>query len=165
MRRLKLDVLFVGVFLLVLGFCCCLFGPRLLRAPSGGGVKRSEEMRVTSPDDRFDAVLVRDSYGGALGGIEWYAYIVRKGRSAPSDSDKAVFWAESLRGENILWKRPHLVELQYDHALIVKLRNLWALDMIEGVGSAGEGDYYVEVRLDPTSPDFSLLQPNGEFGH
>jgi hypothetical protein len=161
----KLTSLLRGAILFVLGFCCCLFGQHLLHSPSDRASHRTEEIRVTSPDGRFDAVLVNESYGGALGGIDWYLYVVRKGRAAPVDPDKALFWADSLRGEKVAWREAHLIELQYDRAEILKLRNLWALDMIERVGSAGEGDYHVEIRLAPTSPDFSLLQPNGEFSH
>jgi hypothetical protein len=68
-----------------------------------------------------------------------------------------------MRGEKVAWRQAHLLELQYDRARIVKFRNLWSLHMIEGVGAAGEGDYSVEIRLAPTSADFSVLQPNGEF--
>jgi hypothetical protein len=169
MWKPKLRSLFAGALLFalvfVLGFCCCLFGSRLIGGSFNRGSHRTEEMRVTSPDGQFDAVLVSDYWGGAIGGIEWYLYVVRKGHAAPADPDKAMVWGESMRGEKVAWRQAHLLELQYDHALIVTLRNLWALDMVEGVGSHGEGNYYVEIRLAPTSPDFSLLQPNGEFAH
>jgi len=155
--------LFAGFLLLVVGFCCCLLGSRLLRGSSDRPPDRHEETRVTSPDGQFDAVLVSDYWGGALGGIEWYLYVVRKGHAAPADPDEALFWGESMRGEKVAWRQAHLLELQYDRARIVKFRNLWSLHMIEGVGSAGEGDYSVEIRLAPTSADFSVLQPNGEF--
>jgi hypothetical protein len=155
--------LFAGFLLLVVGFCCCLLGSRLLRGSSDRPPDRHEEMRVTSPDGQFDAVLVSDYWGGALGGIEWYLYVVRKGHAAPADPDEALFWGESMRGEKVAWRQAHLLELQYDRARIVKFRNLWSLHMIEGVGAAGEGDYSIEIRLAPTSADFSVLQPNGEF--
>jgi len=163
MWKPQLSSLFVGILFFALGFCLCLFGPRLLRGRSDRGLNRTEEMRVTSPDGRFDAVVVSDYWGGALGGIEWYLYVVRKDHAAPVEPDRAIFWGESMRGEKVLWKQPHLIELQYDHAEIVKFRNLWALHEIEGVGTYGEKDYDVEVRLAPNSPDFSLLQPSGEF--
>ena len=155
----------VGFLFFVVGFSCCFFGPTLLRGRADRGSKLTEEMRVRSPDGQLDAVIVSDYWGEAIGGIEWYLYVVRKGHAIPTGPDQAIFWGESMRGEKIRWKQPHLIELQYDRALIMKFRNLWGLHEIETVGTYGEGDYDVEVRLSPTSPDFSLLQSNGEFQH
>jgi hypothetical protein len=122
-------------------------------------------MRVTSRDGQFDAIIVSDYWGGALGGIEWYVYIVRKGQSASANPDKSVFWGEGMRGEKVIWEQAHLLKIQYDRAEIEKFRNLWGLYEIENVGAYGQRNYDIEIRLAPTSQDFSLLQPNGEFAH
>jgi hypothetical protein len=164
MQRTKVWLVVIGAALLLLGCLCPLLIAHLIKA-GGSEVHRSELSRVTSPDDQFDAVLISDSYGGSLGGIEWYLYVVRKGQPVPKDTEKAVLWAESLRGESIAWKKPHLVEVRYDRASIVRFRNLWALNSIEDVGAYGQHDYYVELRLAPTSQDFSLLDVDGHFAH
>ncbi len=124
---------------------------------------RAQVIRVTSPDGKLDAVMVREMYGGAVGGTEWYVYIVPKSVSGPSDRQDPVFDASDLTAERLVWQQPHLLEIGYDRAAIEKFRNLWALDEVESVGSSGEGDYFVEIRLAPSSADYSLLTPAGRF--
>jgi hypothetical protein len=50
-----------------------------------------------------------------------------------------------------------------DVAHIEEFRNLWALHEIRAVESVGEREYLVEIRLVPSSEDFSLLTPDGRF--
>jgi len=121
--------------------------------------------RVTSPDGAFDAVLVLESYSGAVGGMDWIVYIVRNGKAAPTGPGKAFFEASEMEGGKLIWKYPHLLEIQYDRAEIEKFRNVWGLDQIEDVGSTGEREYFVEIRLAPSSADFSILTPSGGFRH
>jgi hypothetical protein len=64
----------------------------------------------------------------------------------------------------LVWKRDHLLEIHYDIADIHRFRNVWALYEIEYVGSSGERDYEVELRLVPAS-DFSALTSDGDFRH
>jgi hypothetical protein len=134
--------------------------------PIPSGVSTGSELsRVTSPDGAFDAVLVTEGYGGAVGGVDWFAYIVRKGQPAPSGPAKAFFDASELEGGKLIWKNRHLIEIHYDRAEIERFRNVWGLHEIEDVGSAGEREYFVEIRLAPSSPDFSILTPEGNFRH
>jgi hypothetical protein len=163
MRRPKIRTIVGATALFVLGFLCYPSMSHLLRRLPGPKVDRRELVRSTSPDGKFDAVLVADYWGGAVGGIDWFVYIVKKGGTAPNDANKALFWSDSMRGGKIRWKQAHLVEIDYDRAQINRFRNMWALDEIESVGAYGQDDYYVELRLAPTSQDFSLLQPNGDF--
>jgi hypothetical protein len=121
-----------------------------------------EQTRTTSPSGRLDAVLIRHDAGGAPGGWEWTAYVVPH-RQAVLSSYQPVFYAASLTNARLVWEQDHLLEIQYDKADIHQFRNLWALDEITKVGSSGDGDWLVEVRLAPSSPDFSLLSPSGEF--
>lgn len=166
MWKPKLRPIVTGALLFLLGISCCWFVPRLLSSIFPvSPAHSSEDLRVTSPDGQFDAVMVYETYGGAIGGTDWFLYIVRKGRPAPTDHEKALFWADSLRGEKISWNQPHLLEFQYDRAQIVKFRNLWGLYEIEDVGAYGQRDFDIELRLAPTSPDYSLLRANGEFAH
>lgn len=127
--------------------------------PAGGA--SSSESRVTSPDHRFDAVMVMQDYGGAMGGFEYHVYIVRRGAPVRKGA-RSVFEASDLSGENLVWESGHLLELEYNEAEIESFRNLWRSDEVENVGSYGENDYYVEIRLAPSS-EYSLLNPGGGF--
>jgi hypothetical protein len=123
----------------------------------------AEEMRIPCPENHLDAVMIRDSYGGAAGGHEWWVFINATGNSIPADYNKTVFHAPTLTGEKLVWRDPHLLEIHYDIAHIEQFRNLWSLHEVRKVGSAGEGDYDVEIRLVPSSDNFSLLNPGGNF--
>ena len=123
----------------------------------------AEEMRIPCPENDLDAVMIRESYGGAAGGHEWYVFINTKGSPIPADYNKTIFHAPTLTGEKLIWRDPHLLEVHYDVAHIEQFRNLWSLDEVRKVGSAGEGDYLVEIRLVPSSENFSLLNPGGKF--
>jgi len=105
---------------------------------------------------------MRDMYGGALGGIDWSLYIVPKGQTVSSRANP-LFVASDLNGEKLVWNKQHLLEFEYDRANIESFRNLWGLDEIQDVGSEGERDYFIEIRLAPASGDFSLLTPSGRF--
>jgi hypothetical protein len=127
----------------------------------GGSLHSSEEARVTSPNGLLDAVMIREDGGGALGGFEWYAYIVAKGNAVDARKSHEIFHAGTLMGEKFVWSQPHLLEIHYDMANIEQFRNLWGLYEIQNVGSEGQRDYLVEIRLVPSSRGFSLLTPDG----
>jgi hypothetical protein len=126
----------------------------------------AEQVRVTSLNGQLDAVLVRDPYGGAIGGgVHWNVYIVSKGAPVPMGTAHEVFQADPLSGGSLVWKQNHLLEIHYDIAQIEKFRNLWGLHEVEDVGSRGERDYEVEIRLVPSSGDFSILNAEGTIRH
>jgi len=129
----------------------------------GGNHHFSEEARVTSPNGVLDAVILREDGGNALSGFEWHAYIVAKGSAVDARKHREIFHAGTLTGEKLLWSQPHLLEIHYDMANIEEFRNLWGLYEIRDVGSAGERDYLVEIRLVPSSQGLSLLTPDGGF--
>ena len=123
----------------------------------------AEQARVTSPGGSFDAVLVRDPYGPAAGGgVDWNVYIVRKGDPIRMKTAHYFFRADPMKGGGLVWNREHLLEIHYDQAHILEFRNVWGLHEIEDVGSSGEHDFEVEIRLVPSS-DFSALTPDGGF--
>lgn len=126
-------------------------------------VNGNEQVRVTSPSGRFDAVLVREDGGGAPGGWEWYVYIVAKGTPAIPKNAHPIFNAGTLTEGSLLWSQEHLLEIHYKLAQINQFRNLWGLSEIQDVGAAGEHDYLVEIRLVPQSRDYSLLTSDGAF--
>ena len=121
-----------------------------------------EESRVTSPDDRFDAVITREaSPGGVLGSLYWNIFIVPKGAPAPKNDKHTLFTADVLRGEKLVWTQKHLLDIHYDFAEIDEFRNNWGENEVQDRESR-RGDYLVEVRLVP-SADFSLLTPDGDI--
>jgi hypothetical protein len=125
----------------------------------------AEQMRVTSPDGEFDAVLVRDPYGPAAGGgVDSHVYIVRKGQPIHMKTAHPFFSADPMNCGKVVWKREHLLEIHYELAYIHEFRNLWSLSEIENVGSAGERDFEVEIQLVPAS-DSSALETDGAFRH
>ncbi len=126
-----------------------------------------ELSRVTSPNGLLDAVLVQNFYGGAIGGgVESDVYIVRKTVPLRIDKARKVLQADPFSGGQLVWKQDHLLEIHYHVARIEQFRNVWGLWEIENVGSHGERNYDVEIRLVPSN-DFSILTPEGSFrrGH
>ena len=131
---------------------------------AGNILPGTEKSRVTSPNGKLDAVLVEDLYGPAAGGgVDSIVYITPKGTALRSKTAYEVFRADPLRGGSLVWKANHLLDIRYDIADIHEFRNLCGLHEIQDVGSGGEHDFLVEVRLAPSSPDFSLLTPDGDF--
>lgn len=148
----------------VLGLGVCIAAPRSLDKVWPVNPRDwAERERVTSPDGRLDAVMVSESWGGAAGGFEFYLHIVPKGKPAPHRGDHALLQAYKIDCERLAWNKPHLLEVHYCYAGIEDYRNLWALSEIQEVGPTIDKDYYVEVRLFPSTADFSLLTPDGEF--
>lgn len=130
-----------------------------------GQDRLTECRRVTSPNGRFDAVLVTDMYGPAAGGgVDSNVYIVPKGAPVHVKSGSEVFSADPMSCGELVWRRDHLLEIHYNIAYIHHFRNTWGLYEVENVGSRGERDYEVEIRLMPAS-DSSALQPDGSFRH
>jgi hypothetical protein len=134
------------------------------RVPRNGSVSGwSELIRVTSPNGLLDAVLAQHMYGGAVGGgVESNVYIVLKGAPVFAKEGREVFSADPMTGARLVWKQDHLLEIYYDVADIHNFRNLWGLYEVEDVGSKGQRDFDVEVRLVPAT-DFSALTPEGAF--
>jgi hypothetical protein len=131
-------------------------------APGTYQVSKSDEMtRVTSPNGKLDAVLVREDGGGAPGGWDWSVYIVSRGSPVIRPNARAVFEAGTLRNQKIMWEQEHLLGIHYDIAAIDSFRNLWASPELQPNGGT-KNDYLVEIQLKPTS-DYSLLTPDGDF--
>jgi len=93
----------------------------------------------------------------------WHVFIITKGSAVDVHKSNEIFRASSLTNGKLLWSQPHLLEIHYETANIEQFRNLWGLYEIQNVGSQGERDYLVEIRLIPSSDGFSLLTPNGSF--
>jgi hypothetical protein len=153
-KSLKFGSVVIG---LLLGLSVCFFGRVLLNklfSPFTDGEFR-ETARVTSPDGKLDAVFMEELWGGAVGGINWYVYVVPRGKAAPRDGKNPLFFADELTGEKIVWNKTYLVEIHYDKAEIMSFRNICT--------TYENGIEYVELRLVPSSGDYSLLTPEGSF--
>ena len=124
--------------------------------------KSDEEARVGSPDGKLDAVLIREDGGGAPGGRDWSVYIVSTGSPVIRPNAHDVFTAGKLRNEKITREQEYLLGIHYDIAAIDSFRNLWVSSELQP-NSGLRDNYFVEIRLMPTSDTFSLLTPDGYF--
>ena len=125
--------------------------------------KKTENMRVTSPNGQLDAVLATYIYGPAAGGgVDSNVYIVRKGAPTFYKAGREVFSADPMSCGKLVWKRDHLLEIHYDIASIHEFRNTWGLYEIENVGSTGSRNFEVEIELVPSS-DSSALKLDGSY--
>ena len=110
-------------------------------------VSRVEVARISSPDAKLDAVVIRTNvnattpYGHDI-------YLVPTG-SKPK-YDRANFRADHFEGWKVTWEQPKLLEIEYDEARIFHFSNFWqSIDF-------DEARYVVEIRLAPRSPINSL---------
>jgi hypothetical protein len=133
------KILLSAIFGFVLGFAICFFWPAL--ANKLLTYDRMEEARATSPDQRFDAVVLRESYGGAAGGIEWFVFIVPKGETPIFGWGRFynfILEAASVSGLRLSWHDSRLLEIGYDRASIEYFRN---------VEFTGRSTPLIEIRL------------------
>ena len=164
MHKSKLAAFAIPIAAFALGVVCCLFASPITDHLFPGGKSEVDEvMRVGSPDGLFDGVMIQQDWGGAMGGSMWDVYIVPRAEPVLIDRRKAVFHADKLSKPYLLWKQPHLLEIGYNVAEIGQFRNLWANYDPKYAGHPGKYGYFVEVRLVPLSPDYSLLTPDGNF--
>jgi len=123
----------------------------------------SEDMRITSPNGDFDAVLATYIYGPAAGGgVDSNVYIVRKGARTFYKTGREVFSADPMTCGKLVWRRDHLLEIHYDIAYIHNFRNTWGLYEIENFGNTDSRNFNVEIKLVPSS-DSSALKIDGSF--
>jgi hypothetical protein len=115
-----------------------------------------EIARVTSPDGRVDAVIVRDNCGAPCS-YGYTVFVLPNGESTPHDFERAVFSADDMLDEKLVWKQPHLLAISYSRALIYKFRNV-AYPFGEFGASQRNWDYRVEIQLAPSSVRFSYLR-------
>jgi hypothetical protein len=115
------------------------------------GTNQQEVTRVTSPDGVVDAVFVRPRFR-SIGGDA--IYVVLKGEPVPSRGPQ-------LRGTvfkeapNLVWRRSHLLQVDYLHGCISGFNNLWHSYDLD------DGNYYVELVLNPGS-DFPCVETSHE---
>ncbi|HYB90282.1 MAG TPA: hypothetical protein VEC38_04475 [Candidatus Binataceae bacterium] len=109
-----------------------------------------ELARVTSPDQRLDAVFVGPiwRYLGAGSAL----YVIPKGDPTPGAG--GVFRGTRFQSPpELSWKNRQLLEVRYRAGCIDGFSNLWSSSEV------GDGEYYVEVRLEPLSAFTCLTNP------
>jgi hypothetical protein len=112
----------------------------------------SESKRITSPDHEVQAVILTGDAGATTANAT-FVVIVSTNQVVDTENfqqSDAVFKADHLKGFHVFWKEPHLLVIQYDEARISSFNNLW--DVLNHRQYA----YPVEIRLAPTSKDFSV---------
>jgi hypothetical protein len=113
--------------------------------------KYTELKRVKSPDSQFEAVLV-DGDAGATTSTVYKIYVVGTGTKLELDpqKDSSVFAADHLKGFDIRWKEPKLLEIHYEEARILSFRNFWF-----GRDSQN-ARFVVELQLRPATTNYAL---------
>lgn len=78
-------------------------------------------------------------------------YLVPAGaRLRVKEEGDCIFAADHIKGLNIHWKEPQLLEIQYDEARIFQFKNFWQSAEVQNFR------YVLEIRLGPTATGFSL---------
>ncbi len=94
-RRIVALVIFLFVF-----SGCGKFAP----------CSEKELLRITSPDGKVDAVLVKGDCG-ATTSYSYDIFIVPRGES--TKKTKAVFKADHVKNESLQWLAPKILEVKY----------------------------------------------------
>jgi hypothetical protein len=111
-----------------------------------------EVKRVRSPEGGLEAVILTGDAGATTSTVTVVCMVrtgVGIGRGRPADSE-VVFWADGVKNLVVLWRQPKLVDIQFDEARIDLFKNHREIQRSRAVWDV------VEVRLRPTSSDFSL---------
>jgi len=114
-----------------------------------------EIVRVTSPDGRVDAVMIRDNCGAPCY-FGYSVFIVPRGMNPSKGSKGTIFYADDMADEKLTWKQPHLLSIGYSRALIYSFRNVSY--PLHEFGKEETWLYKVEIQLAPTSTGFSYLE-------
>jgi hypothetical protein len=131
------------VITVVLALSCFI----LLKSCSYYPLPDENSQRVTSPNGALDAVLICEGYGGAVGSVYWFVYVVPRGQSAPLGPEKAVFEAVDIEGAKLAWNNSNLLELEYNRAGTTPIRKTWNVNQVENAAWFGERRCSIEVRL------------------
>jgi hypothetical protein len=104
----------------------------------------SEELwRVTSPDSRVDAVIIRIGGGGATVGFSYKLFIVPRGEKAGTTGECLL--ADKIGDVSATWRKPQNLEIRYDQARIFSFQNFWQSKDLDNF------KYVVELQLVPTA--------------
>lgn len=116
-----------------------------------------EEMfRTTSPDGVVDAIVIRIN-PGAMSSYIYQIHIVPRGGNWKETSPGPIFQANRMRDEKVSWRENHFLEIYYRKAHITFFANVWYSSYVQN------SEYYVELRLKPTSEHPAYLAPEGSL--
>lgn len=145
----RIKALSIALFL-ILGFCIIYyisFRPLMFHR------EYEERLRLPSPDNRVDAVLMLGN-AGAMSSFSYDLYVVPAGRKI-SEKDitankyQAVFSAQKMSGEKIQWLMNKVLEIKYTKARIFLFCNyVWPI--------SDDTHYEVEIRETPLMDPPSL---------
>jgi hypothetical protein len=138
----------IAAFAVCVGCTCYLTGC----FPLAGQWQFQEGKRLKSPDAEVEAVLLTGDAGATTSKSTWVVIVPSGGHvdtNNPQQSD-VVFKADHLKNFNVVWKQPHLLEIQYEEARISGFKNFW--EIWEGRDTS----YAVEVRLGPSNSSFAV---------
>jgi hypothetical protein len=107
----------------------------------GCGANSEELWRVTSPDSRVDAVLVKAG-GPATVGFSYKLFVVPKG-AHPGNTGELLL-ADHVSNLTAVWPKPGRLEIRYEEARIFSFSNFWQAKKLDNF------KYIVELRLVPT---------------
>ena len=141
----------------ILGILSGIVAARLILLAANRAIfpaQRIEISRVTSPDAVVDAVMIENNCGAPCS-INHSVFIVPKGQNVRQDSSQAVFSADDISGDKLVWKQSHLLEVAYGRAFVFQFRNV--AYPLNTPTNDHTPVYRVEIRLAPTSPSFSYL--------
>jgi hypothetical protein len=99
--------------------------------------EQSELLRVTSPDNRVDAVLLRINCG-ATTDYSYKIYIVPKASSTKKTNP--IFVADKLDGELVKWSSTKNLLINYRQARIFNFTNFWHVRDLDNF------NYIVSIR-------------------
>lgn len=147
---------FVLMAAFIAGAAFAVLVPRLIRNVADRWIfpkERRETARITSPDGTVDAVAEITECGAPCPST-YIVSVVPKGKVRTSTNEQVFIAADTVNAK-LQWTEAHLLNVTYDKAFIDSFRNV-----AYPFGRAGDvqsWNYAVEIRLSPTSPDFSYL--------
>ncbi len=101
-------------------------------------VAREEMARLSSPDFRVDAILIRAN-AGATTSFVFEVYIVQTG-DVPTEDD-LLFRGDKMEGLKLRWVQSKLLTIQYEQGQIFHFSNFWSSQDVQNF------KYRVEIRL------------------
>jgi hypothetical protein len=115
---------------------------------------RKEVQRLTSPDNRVDAVAEQSDCGAPCS-VQYSISIVPKGAPPSYDLARQILVVEDATKLQLQWSEPQLLDVTYDRARIDTFQNV--VYPFSKRGDAESWRYMVEGRLEPLS-HFSYLK-------
>ena len=115
----------------------------------GIGGLGDEIARITSPDDKVDAVLYRNGGAGAVSSTVYNLIIVKKGGDFSKDNS-VLFQADHVDSLKIEWEKADIFKIKYREARIYKFCNFWQHREVDNFR------HVIELQLEQTKSGYAL---------